>query len=494
MYAELIADLEDPNELIANQARAFIYCLTDLIASQAKAELRLEMPQSLVDIYNAYRAEGLQEKKKMYMFGYNVYRKLKESDHQAAWKLYLEIRQGLGGSKTNILAGHSLIDTLPGLATRYEEAMDIINCAYAGGFNCIKLLQADIVLSGLLMDSNFSVVCPSNGRGYATSKPGIYARAGTMKCMNWSTIRQKTPEIKGTRVEFPLPEELHDADTFGYEFVPARFEEKYYYLPSMKAADGYCIKTNSKINFTVRDPKDFITRFSSAVYTRCQFMFTRVTFPQVDEMRMFFTYGVVLKKVRPENSKVPEGIEALMLKTREEQFSSTAISDWTLERSAPPPYLRVSAFSTIIHDVPVVGHRVTRKDNTEGLRKYLSAKTFTLDERRELIFSYWYHNRVSVSELNDLLAPCIKADALGILVDAFQLKAEVTFDHGGQCTFDRLAFQKFLRTLPPTGPPITIIGDSPPSTVAGDSEEVDPIDPYGSAPAAIVIPVDDSSL
>jgi hypothetical protein len=303
MYQDLIADLSASGEdgpIKRNTQRAYLYKCMDELASKCDSFNVREFPEVCVECYNKFKHPSAPKKKTMKRFSYEAFRLVTgEQNHHKAWTTYLKCRQVTGGGKDNIFAGYSWLDLTPGALREYEQAMDIVTCARTFGFDAISVMQGNTVLNDLIVSAGLSVYCTSYGRG--EQKPddpvGIYYK-GSCKTMTWFNAVQKSPEIKADNVVFPEPAQLYGANSFVYEYIPIQSSPGFNYLPSMKAAQGLCIKTNvSTVRFKCSIP-ELIERFFMATVARTQYIFTRITFPMCDPMAGFFKYSLVLARTK----------------------------------------------------------------------------------------------------------------------------------------------------------------------------------------------------
>jgi len=203
------------------------------------------------------------------------------------------------------MSGYCIMDLPPGFADKIEEAFDILNCMHSYNFEAVELFLPNQVLTNMIISSGFSVYCAAVGVGHQSINDpvGLY-NSGNRKTMRWIPNKQTRPQSLTIGLNFPKPNLFLGASSFVYEYIPAKEESQfYYYIPSMKAASGLCIKTNHDLSRANTPPvSELIKRFYMAVFCRSQFIYNRVTFAAIDPMWRFFRHGVVLTRTAVEET------------------------------------------------------------------------------------------------------------------------------------------------------------------------------------------------
>jgi len=389
MYLKLTEELHavgTDSVVRQGKAAALILYMMDQLASQKAGKVAIPMRQEFVDLYNTYRYAKMPPKDVLYRFHYTMHRDINGTvTHTHAWQTYLNNRQHTGSGKDGVFSGYSLLDAPPGLAKNLEEAMDLVNTAKNFGFNGVTMYRPNKVLSDILVSSGLFVFCTTLGLKFLRKGDpvGIYfGHSDLVKNMNWVGLNQKSPEIKGEGIHSPAPVFLNLPFTFTYEHIPEMPEKNMYYYPSYKAAAGLCIKTNCDFSIkyvcTIKQLRD---RFYRGVLTRAQYIFTRVTFPNVDTMRHYFGFYIILSRTKEGAAMKPDFIETT--KHYAASLGGEELEKWNATALFPSDFLMDSHRTTLIKNLSVEGER------TPGLtleqRLYAEAESLTEPVIRTII-------------------------------------------------------------------------------------------------------------
>lgn len=438
LLLKLTSQLENNDIAVRNRARAIIYMLMDDLASTSASRWVKSMTPNMIKIYNKHKPPKAPQRDEMVMFHYSKYAHVTgQQDHNTIWTLYLGARQVTGGSKEGIFSGYSLLDTAPGASKQYEEAMDIVNCAKRYGYTAVRLMQANIVLTNILVASGLSVYCTVNGRGIQKSDAcGVYHN-GVAKTMIWFHNTQKTPEIKGKIVNFPSPPQFYDDNTFMYVYIPSTSDKKYQYLPSIRAASGVCIMTNvvsSRFECTI---PQLLERFHTAQITRAQFIFCRITFPAVETMKEFFTYTIVLPRTK-EGEEDRISFEALAKQSGELVLDSSVAKFW--EESGKDNYLEVDSRTGLVDPktLPKAGTVKPARDFVADFKN--KVKAMTKQVAKDLFLTIACNKVPAHPELRDCVASIKKANALKIVAQLHSFEKMQRIDLIGNVEFTQKNF------------------------------------------------------
>lgn len=480
MYSDLTAPLYsmgvDADEKRARQ-KANIYMLMDDLASQVSDKFRVPLTKEWVDTYNANRSEGADEREHMYRFHHSRYYKFsKVFDHTRAWTTFLKVGNHTGSGKDNIFAGYSWMDMTPGMSKKMEEAMDIVNICHSFSYDAVTLNAPDIPLHQLIISSGYTVYCTTHGsKAQGPLDPvGLYY-SGPRRSLVWLNNKQKRPEIKHEAINFPPPSALFGNDNFIYEYIPSQAEPDRYYLPSMKAANGLCVKTNVDVSkkYPVTIPQ-LIERFFMAIATRVQYIFTRITFPLVDPMSDFFMHKIFLPKLTVDD-KAPDFEE---LAKSAEILAVDLNAARAAESKKIIPSAIVTGHRTILKEPPGSGTRVSEKQLQSELNSVLQNHNKDKNFLRKLLVQVWKGVGVEDKEMAGLINVLSKAVVLQSIARIGGFAKELAITSHGDVTIHARSKKQWASFLPKEDetkkpdiipPPITI-------PASGSSPSQDPYD------------------
>jgi hypothetical protein len=215
-----------------------------------------------------------------------------------AWRFYCKSLGARGGKKGRgeISYGYYRFDLPSSTIELLNEMTDLFSICKQFHFDAITLEYPNTNLARLLVHNGISVYCPALSSVVQTNKKltGVFSR-GKLKTFIWMSANQTSPTLAKSTVTMPDPISIvTNMIAFVYEFIPLALDPGYSYLPSIFAAEGLCIKfkipSNKSIEGTITDIEEFYMRFSTAVYFRNWFPFTRITYVSQDKYRDWFAY------------------------------------------------------------------------------------------------------------------------------------------------------------------------------------------------------------
>jgi len=225
------------------------------------------------------------------------FKSLTITDPIQAWRFFFCKSLGARGGKKGrgeISYGYYRFDLPSSTVELLNEMTDVFSICMQYSFDAVTLEFPNTNLARLLIHNGISVYCPalSSVVQIKKEKVGVYSR-GSLKSFLWMSANQTTPTLAKSTVTMPDPIPIvTNAIAFVYEFIPLQLDPHYSYIPSIFAAEGLCIKfkmpSNKKLKGTVSDRDALYQRFSTAVYFRNWFPFTRITFVSQDVYRDFF--------------------------------------------------------------------------------------------------------------------------------------------------------------------------------------------------------------
>jgi hypothetical protein len=222
-----------------------------------------------------------------------------------AWRFYCKSNMARGGRKGrgSTSYGYYRFDLPSSEVDLINEMTDVFGLCQRFGFAAVTMVTPNTNLVRLLISNGIVVYCPAltgvvQVKGRKDHKKGVFGR-GYMKNFVWMAQTQASPSLSGSSVAMPAPIPLPEALSFVYEYIPDYFEKGCSYMPSIRAAEGFCIKSNIKgLKFEEEITADNLRgRFSQAVFFRNWFIFSRVTFVSQDRYRNFFLYPWTYPKI-----------------------------------------------------------------------------------------------------------------------------------------------------------------------------------------------------
>lgn len=444
LLLKLTGPLDNSKPETQNRGKAIIYMLMHELASSAPEKWVSPMPQAKVKLYNQYKPLDAPIYKTMVQFHYSKFAHVHGiQDFNKIWMTYLMSRQVTGGGREGIFSGYSLIDTMPGASKQYEEAMDIVNCAHRYGYTAIRLMQANIVLSNLLVATGFSVYCVVNGRGIHKDGDdnGIY-HSGTAKTMIWFHNTQRSPEIKGKVVNFPSAPQFYDENTFMYVYIPSCSDKSYCYLPSMRAASGLCIMTNVISNRFVCTIPELLARFYTAQLTRAQFIFFRITFPAIDSMSKFFTKTIVVPRTG-EGEEHVASFEALTAQSGKLVLNKDVAKKW--QDSGKLGYLDVSLRAGLVDPAKLPESGVIKTVNDYTLEFTMKVQKLTLVQAKELFRTVAAGKSPTQLNLQECVSSLQRAKVLRMIEAIHKFENNQKIDNSGNVVYTQPTFWPHLK-------------------------------------------------
>jgi hypothetical protein len=445
LLLKLTSQLDNNDLTIRNKARAIIYMLMDDLASSCDTRWVKSMSAGMIKIYNKYKPEQAPQRDEMVMFHYSKFAHVTgQQDHNFIWTLYLGARQVTGGGREGIFSGYSLLDTAPGASKQYEEAMDIVNCAKRYGYTAVRLMQANIVLSNILVASGLSVYCSVNGRGIQKTEECRIYHSGNAKTMIWFHNTQKSPEIKGKIINFPPPPQFYDEHTFMYVYIPSSSDKNYKYLPSMKAASGVCIMTNVMSSRFECSIPQLLERFHTAQLTRAQFIFCRITFPAIETMKDFYSHAIVLPRTK-EGEEDRVSFDALVKQSAGLVLDPKVVKLW--EESGKTNYLEVDSRAGLVDPstIPKAGAVKTAKHFVDDFKNKVSSMNKSV--AKDLFLTIAFGKIPAQPELRDCVASIKKANALKIVAQIHKFEGMQKIDSVGNVEFLQKNFWPDVKKL-----------------------------------------------
>jgi len=221
------------------------------------------------------------------------------------WRFFMTSTNVRGGQKKigAISRGYYRFDISPPLIAEIEEVTDLIMIVKKFNFKAVTLEVADVRLAMVLAYNGITVYCPAlQPLAQKGEKVGVYSR-GSLKSFIYRAITQEAPTLTKHSVTMPSAIPIYGtAPHFVMEYIPNVPEPSMAYLPSCRADQGLCIKTNIPTRMGV-SLDSLRLRFSAAISYRNWFIFTRYTFVSQDIFRSWFNNSWVLPKIKEDLSE-----------------------------------------------------------------------------------------------------------------------------------------------------------------------------------------------
>jgi hypothetical protein len=205
------------------------------------------------------------------------------------WRFYHASLVALGGVEGygKVNKGYYRYDMSFFFLEEIDRATDVIMISQKFGYPSVTLRTADIRLATILIRNGITVYCSSlTSKRQHNGRVGVYEK-GDLKTFVYYETRQHFPRVCSYGVNMPTPELIHAKDpTYVLEYIPNYNVQGSQYLPSCRASEGYCIKTNCP-GMGV-DLVALRERFLKAIWYRNWYIYTRYTFVAHDSYQSWF--------------------------------------------------------------------------------------------------------------------------------------------------------------------------------------------------------------
>jgi len=212
------------------------------------------------------------------------------TDPMAIWWLSIKSGHILGDVKKRgvVSCGYYRYDMPSSEVLMIDTATDLINICRRYHYEAVLTTTVDQTLFSILVKNGISVYTPSSGLVQPQNGAvGVWGY-GKQKHFSWDLMKQNPPQIIGDSPVLPPPilTQGRNIPFFNYVYIPDKPDSRLAYIPSVRAASGYCIATNTKVDGV--DIGALMKRFCRAQIFRNMFPYTRLTFVNQDDMRSWF--------------------------------------------------------------------------------------------------------------------------------------------------------------------------------------------------------------
>jgi len=248
-------------------------------------EMRKHDPD-LTNYYMRHKLPGMPDIAELYVPCPSNFTAPSITSSVACWRLACKSVALRGGRKHRgaLSVGYYRYDMPSADVELCDEMTDVYNLCQTYKYKAVRLMYPNVSLARYLVFNKITVYCPAlSGEVQLGDKLGLFSR-GKQKCMIWEARVQNMPTLSTNSVTMPEPGCVSEGQSYIYEYIPEIEEPGATYLPSIKAAEGLCIKTFVKGAKGVSLNK-LRARFSMAVYYRNWYIFTRLPFVSQDVFR-----------------------------------------------------------------------------------------------------------------------------------------------------------------------------------------------------------------
>lgn len=295
------------------------------------------------------------------------FKKIKITNIEQLWQTRILIMARLGGSKLSITTGHAWLDLPANTLAVYQEAYDIVNLCLVYGFSCVTLEDGSFTLAKILACTGLSVICPklSKVKQGVMDERGIFTST-THDTLYWMGKKETPPCYKDKAIQYDEYQVLDQKNSFCYSYIAPKMSGCLAY-PSVRASDGLFIRHNCAKDVGVKFAmEELVTRFSVALMCKSQYIYCRVSFPQIDGMRDYFKASILLPKLQLKAKKIGvyTTLDEFASLTAEEVTSLDAALYNAVQGGAPTPGV-FDAFRPKTAVPPVESESTAPKKNSD---------------------------------------------------------------------------------------------------------------------------------
>jgi hypothetical protein len=289
IYAKLVGDLPGDWCLL-------IFCMSIIYDSPSLKEFT-EVSESMLEYYKENKPKGYPSIKGVRIPKLTTPLFRYPTSTNSIWYLSIKSGQILGDVRKRgvISCGYYRFDMPSSEIKLIEEATDIIMICRRFKYGAVRTNTLNQTLCSILVKNGISVYTTHSSYAQPGKKAGIWGH-GTMKAFTWGIYQQTPPKLVGDTPDRPLPilAKGRNESFFNYVYIPDTHDSCLVYLPSVAAATGLCIATNTKVQGVTCS--DLLKRFCRAQIFRNMFPYTRLTFVNQDTMRDWFNTSWVFPK------------------------------------------------------------------------------------------------------------------------------------------------------------------------------------------------------
>jgi hypothetical protein len=289
---------------------ALLYMMTKIFSTPLLKPYS-KVDQAMTQWYSTANTRKSMALKEIRVPQFDSFKSLVITKSVPAWRFYCKSLGARGGKKGRgeLSYGYYRFDLPSATVELLNEMTDLYSICMHYNFKAVSLEYPNINLARLLIYNGITVYSPAMSSVVQPKKElvGVYSR-GKLKTFLWMAANQTSPTLAKSTVTMPDPISIVTNEiAFVYEFIPTQLDPAYSYLPSIFAAEGLCIKFKMPKTKTVKavitDIDVLYARFSTAVYFRNWFPFTRLTYVSQDPCRDFFSHKWKYPKITTDKTE-----------------------------------------------------------------------------------------------------------------------------------------------------------------------------------------------